>query len=62
MDRISDIYRYGNKGEGSNIILSDETLERMQEEIGKLGYPVATSEEYCAMVNYEKMDQFLQGV
>ena len=35
--RISDIYRYGNKGEGSNIILSDETLERMQEEIGKLG-------------------------
>ena len=60
VDRISDIYRYGNKGEGSNIILSDETLKRMQEEIGKLGYPVATSEEYCAMVNYEKMDQFLQ--
>lgn len=58
--RISDIYRYGDKGKASNVVLNDETLEQMQEEIGKLGYPVITSKEYGAMVNYETIDQFLR--
>ena len=42
------------------LFLNDETLEQMQEEIGKLGYPVITSKEYGAMVNYETIDQFLR--
>ena len=42
------------------MVLSDETLEQMQDVVSKSGYPVITSEEYCTMSNYEKMDQFLK--
>ena len=60
MDSISGIYRNADKGEASNVVLSDETLEQMQAAISENGYPVITSEEYCTMSNYEKMDQFLK--
>lgn len=60
MDSFSDIYIHADKGDASNVVLSDETLEQMQDVVSKSGYPVITSEEYCTMSNYEKMDQFLK--
>lgn len=60
MDKLSDIYKNADKGDASNVVLSDETLEQMQIVISESGYPVITSEEYCIMSNYEKMDQFLK--
>lgn len=59
-DIISDIYKNADKGNDSNVVLSDETLERMQETIGRYGYSVVTSEVYCTMCNYEQIDQFLR--
>lgn len=60
MDSLSDIYIHADKGDASNVVLSDETLEQMQDVVSKSGYPVITSEEYCTMSNYEKVDQFLK--
>ena len=60
MESFSDIYIHADKGDASNVVLSDETLEQMQDVVSKSGYPVITSEEYCTMSNYEKMDQFLK--
>lgn len=60
MDSLSDIYIHADKGGASNVVLSDETLEQMQDVVSRVGYPVITSEEYCRMSNYEKMDQFLR--
>ena len=60
MDKLSDIYKNADKGDASNVILSDETLEQMQDVVSKADMPVITSEEYCTMSNYEKMDQFLK--
>ena len=61
MDKISDIYLHADKGNASNVVLSNETLEQMQKVVGESGYPVITSVEYCTMSNYDKMDQFLQA-
>ena len=60
MDRLSDIYMNADKGDASNVVLSDETLEQMQNVIAKSGYSVITSEKYYIMSNFEKMDCFLQ--
>ena len=60
MDRLSDIYMNADKGDASNVVLSDETLDQMQDVVGESGSPVITSEIYCTMSNYEKMDQFLK--
>lgn len=60
MDRLSDIYMKADKGDASNVVLSDETLEQMQDVAGESGLPVITSEVYCTMSNYQKMDQFLK--
>ena len=62
MDKLSDIYKNADKGDASNVILSDETLEQMQDVVSKQSSAasVITSEEYCTMSNYEKMDQFLK--
>lgn len=60
MDKLSDIYKNADKGEASNVVLSDETLEQMQDVVSESGLPVITSEVYCTMSNYEKMDQFLK--
>ena len=46
MDSLSDIYIHADKGDASNVVLSDETLEQMQDVVSKSGYPVITSEEY----------------
>ena len=48
------------RGDASNVVLSDETLDQMQDVVGESGSPVITSEIYCTMSNYEKMDQFLK--
>ena len=60
MDKLSDIYKNADKGDASNVILSDETLEQMQDVVQSSAASVITSEEYCTMSNYEKMDQFLK--
>lgn len=61
MNSVSDIYNCAEKGEDSNVVLSDEVLEQMQNVISKSGCPIVTSEKYGIMQNYKKMDRFLQN-
>lgn len=60
-DAISSIYKNADKGNASNVVLSDETLEQMKETIGKSGYSVITTQEYSTMCNYEQVDHFLKN-
>lgn len=59
-DSISHIYKNADKGTDSNAVLSHETLEQMQKTIAKTGYSVVTSEVYCDMYHYQKVDLFLK--
>jgi len=59
METVAEIYRSADKGEASNVVLSDETMVQMKEVIKETGYPVISSETYSVMENYEKMEKFL---
>lgn len=61
MEMISEIYRLADKGEASNVVISDETMIQMKEVIKEKGYPVTSSERYVSMENYEEMDTFLES-
>lgn len=59
MEIVAEIYRSADKGEASNVVLSDETMVQMKEVIKETGYPAISSETYSVMENYEKMEKFL---
>lgn len=59
METVSEIYRSADKGEASNVVLSDKTMVQMKEVIKGTGYPVISSETYSVMENYGKMEKFL---
>lgn len=59
METVAEIYRSADKGEASNVVLSDETMVQMKEVIKETGYPAISSETYSVMENYEKMEKFL---
>jgi hypothetical protein len=60
MELIFDIYENADKGEASNVALSDETVFEMQNKIKELGYPVTTMVAYSNMENYEGADRFFE--
>lgn len=61
MPLIYEIYETADRGEGSNVILSDDGLEQMQECLKKAGVPVNTSATYSNLENYRTMESFLQA-
>lgn len=60
MELILDIYEQAEKGESSNVVLSDETTLEMQDKVKETGYPVIVGQTYSDMENYEEMEKFLQ--
>ena len=60
MDLIMDSYRQADKGEASNVVLSEETVLKMQNKLKETGCPVATVIMYSNMENYESVDVFLE--
>ena len=60
MELISDIYKQADKGEVSNVVLSDKVIEKMQKKLKETNCPVASMVAYSNMENYEKMDKFLK--
>lgn len=60
MEIIYDIFEHAEKGEASNVTLSEETILKMQDKIEETGYPVYTALMYSSMGNYEKADDFLK--
>lgn len=60
MKRILSIYEQAEKGETSDVVLSDEILFKMQGKVKKTGNPVTTVVTYSNMENYEDVDRFLK--
>ncbi len=60
MDLISDIYISADKGEATNVILSDQTILAMRDKIKQTGRPVYTKVLYSKMQNYKQVDRFLK--
>lgn len=56
-----DIYEQADKGESSNVVLSDDTIFRMQRKLKETGCAVTTVVAYSNMENYEGADSFLKA-
>ena len=61
MELIADIYVNADKGDASNVTISDETILRMAERIGEKGDPATAVKTYFSMRNYKKVDKFLEN-
>lgn len=59
MGLYSEFYEYTDKGEASNVVLSDEAILYIQNTLIESGCPVTTSVEYVNMGNFESVDSFL---
>ena len=60
MKLVSDIYTQADKGEASNVVLSEETINKMMDRITATGNPVISSLTYSNMKNYKTMENFLK--
>ena len=60
MDLISDIYKHAEKGETSNVVLSDDTVLKMQDKLKETRCPVTTAVTYSNMENCKDMEDFLK--
>lgn len=59
MEEIAEIYNSADKGESSNVIISEDAMIQMKEVIGDSGVPVIGSESYSCMENYRVIEEFL---
>lgn len=60
MELIFNIYEQADKGKASNVVLSSETVLKIQNKVGKTGCPVYTMLLYSNMENDKKMENFLK--
>ena len=60
MEGLEQIYRCADKGDASNIVLDNKSINKMVLKIKEQGHPVTTSREYSNMENYKKADSFLE--
>ena len=58
---VQDIYAEADKGDASNVVLTDSVMEQMKKILGRGGVPVISSEEYSVMENYQVMENFLHS-
>ena len=56
---VQDIYAEADKGDASNVVLTDSVMEQMKKILGRGGVPVISSEEYSVMENYQVMEKLL---
>lgn len=61
MKLVQDIYAEADKGDASNVVLTDSVMEQMKKILGRGGVPVISSEEYSVMENYQVMENFLHS-
>lgn len=61
MGILKDIYIKADKGDATNAIISDETIQQMVKMIGKKGYTVHTIRTYSNMENYGQAEEFLNN-
>lgn len=61
MELISHIYINVEKGDASNVVISDEAIHQMVEKVKKTGRPVTSTETYSNMENYKEFEDFLNA-
>ena len=61
MELICDIYVQADKGDSLNVVLSEETILKMQNKLKETGKPVIMSGIYSNMENFEGVDNFLNN-
>lgn len=59
LELTADIYKEADKGEASNVVLSEEVICRMKEKIKSMGMPVTGNGMYSVMENWQGMERFL---
>lgn len=60
MELIRDIYGQADKGDASNVVLSDATVFEMQGILKDIGSPIMAGATYSNMENFENIDNFLK--
>lgn len=60
MGLISDIYNHAEKGDSSNVVLSDKTVLKMQDKLKETRCPITAMVAYSNMENYKGMEEFLK--
>jgi len=61
MEAIKDIYINADKGDASNIVISDKTIQQMVEIVEEEGYVVTAMGTYSNMRNYKQLEDFLKN-
>lgn len=59
LELTADIYREADKGEASNVVLSEEAILQMKEKIKAMGMPVTGNGVCPVMENWQEMERFL---
>jgi len=59
MELVTDIYKKTQKGQPSDVVLSDEAIFEMQNMVKETGQPVTTAVAYSDMANYQIVENFL---
>ena len=60
MECMYDIYKDAVKGTASNVVLTDETILKLQKKLMETGNPVTALADYSNMENYESVDSSLE--
>lgn len=61
MEKVRDIYITADKGDASNITISEITLFQMLESVQKSGHPTVIGALRSDMSNYKRMEEFLNN-
>lgn len=61
MEEIENIYKTADKGDASNVTLSDDVIQKMIDKIKEKKYAVTSTEPYYNMENYKEIDEFLKS-
>lgn len=59
LEKVREIYVASDKGDASNVVISDEAAYQMLEVISEVGCPTTISVLLSDMSNYEKVERFL---
>lgn len=60
MEVIKDIYINADKGDASNVVISDKTIQQMVGMVEEKGYAVTAMGTYSNMRNYKQVEDFLK--
>jgi len=60
MELIRDIYERADKGDASNVVLSDEDMLAVLDKLKETGNPVTTTGVYPMIENFDSVDAFLK--